>query len=123
MLSNSASTCCFTIAKLSRSSALTGNEGGASHVQGIYRLAVFVYTEIEMRTSRETGRTHIGDHFTLLHMTAHLYAFGKLTEMHISGGIYGVVFYFQEISAAILISFGNNGSGSDAFNRVPTGAA
>lgn len=32
MLSNSANTVCFTIAKLSRSSGLTGSEGGAFHL-------------------------------------------------------------------------------------------
>ena len=35
MLSNSANTVCFTMAKLSRSSGLTGSEGGASICNGL----------------------------------------------------------------------------------------
>lgn len=43
MLSNSAKTVCFTMAKLSRSSGLTGSEGGASICNGLIGCP-FLYT-------------------------------------------------------------------------------
>ena len=43
MLSNSANTVCFTMAKLSRSSGLTGSEGGASICNGLIGCP-FLYT-------------------------------------------------------------------------------
>ena len=52
-------------------------------------------------------------------MATYLYAFGEPTEVHIGGGIYGVMLYFQEVSSAILISFGYDSSGSDTLDRSP----
>lgn len=99
MLSNSANTVCFTMAKLSRSSGLTGSEGGASICNGLIGCP-FLYTEIEVRPCRKPCRANVADNLSLLDMAADLYAFGIFAQVHIGSRIYGVMFYFQRMASS-----------------------
>ena len=70
-----------------------------------------------MRPGRESGGAYISDLLALLHMAAYLDSFGDAAYVHISRGVYGVMFHFQEIAPAVLISLGDNRTSSDAAYR------
>ena len=55
--------------------------GVGGNLQGVYGLAIFVDTEVEVRTRGVTGATHIADFLALRHTLTHVDTLGVAAEV------------------------------------------